>query len=531
MGPAVRRTDLLRKPAALASAVLLTCLSGCSTLKGAPDALINLAGQNTQSGFQGKYLEQEEVRSYFQLDPQHNHNLRLSYDGRSLPANEIRQQNVVLIPALQSYLQGIVERLGKGWPGELPPLQVKVTDSYSFGPSADPYGNLYVPLGMLESVESEDEIAAMLAHEMSHVLLRHHDRRQAFNEQRELLTNIATTAVFATMVADSRLDRSASTLKMVSRNPQATQKAIGDTMLYTSLANTFSDNVWNTAWGRAQEDQADLLGTDLLIKARYAPRGASHSLQRLSDFQGKQEPILAGFIQARRDAMQASLQRLDLNGFTQEINAFVNQGLMTTVSAVGQHLTRSHMSAQRRDDDLRQYLQREYDAERYHRVNKRNWHNVRNNPSVKASLEAYKSAYGANEALSQKNLKDARTLAERALKSPVANQPGIRRSLYNVHMATGDSRQALAQLNAIKDWSLAGPEVYEQLVHYHLNDGNAGAALATIEQAERHLGSQEQFIVEKMLAHKLKQDETELRALGEKCKQMPNRKDVCKKIG
>src|SRR3546814_17907506 len=87
----------------------------------------------------------------------------------------------------------------------------------------------------------------------------------------------------------------------------------------------------------------------------------------------------------------------DLNGFTQEINTFVNQGLMTTVSAVGQHLTRSPMSAQRRDDDLRQYLQREYDAERYHRVNKRNWLTVRNTPSVKATIHAYKHTYGAKE--------------------------------------------------------------------------------------------------------------------------------------
>ena len=157
----MRRTDILRKPAALTLAVLLTGLGGCATLKGAPDALVNLAGKSTQSGFQGKYLEQQEVRAYFRLDPQRNQSLRLSYDGRSLPANEIRQQNVVLIPALQSYLQGIVGRLSKGWPGESPTLQVKIIDSYAFGPSADPYGNLYVPLGMLESVESEDEIASI----------------------------------------------------------------------------------------------------------------------------------------------------------------------------------------------------------------------------------------------------------------------------------------------------------------------------------------------------------------------------------
>lgn len=518
------------KPTTLIFVSLIAALSGCTTLKGAPDALINLAGRSTHDGFQGKYLAQQEVHSHFKLDPQHRQNLRLSYDGRNLPATEIRQQNLVVIPVLQSYLQGIVDKLGKGWPGELPDLQVKVVDSYAFGPSADPYGNLFVPLGMLEGVESEDEIASMLAHEMSHVLLRHHDRRLAFDQQRELLTTLASTAVIAAVVADARVDRGASQFKLLSKDPQGTQKMIGDTVLYTALANTFSDNVWNTAWGRAQEDQADLLGTDLLVKANYAPRAASHSLQRLDDFQGKQEPILASFIQARKGAMQESLQRFDLNGVAQEINVFVNQGLTTTVSAVGQHLTRSHMSVQRRDTDLRQYLQREYDEARYNRVNKRSWRSVRDNPTVKASMDAYRNAYGANEALSSKNLKDARILAQRALKSPVASQPGIRRSLFNVHMAAGEKRQALTHLKAIGDWSLAGPGVYELLVNYHLSNGNPTAALAAIEQAERHLGSEELFIVEKMLANKLKQDESTLRTLGEKCKQMPNRKDTCKKV-
>ncbi len=518
------------KPNPLKIALLVTTLNGCTTMQGAPDALINLAGRSTHEGFQGKYLAQQEVRSHFKLDPQHSRNLRLSYDGHNLPANETRQQNLVVIAPLQRYLQAIVDKLGKVWPGELPDLQVKVVDSYAFGPSADPYGNLFVPLGMLEGVESEDEIASMLAHEMSHVLLRHHDRRQAFDQQRQLLTNLASTAVVAAMVADMRLDRSASQFKLLSKDPQGTQKIIGDTVLYTALANTFSDNVWNTAWGRAQEDQADLLGTDLLVKAGYAPRAASHSLQRLDDFQGKQEPILASFIQARKGAMQQSLKRLDLNGFTQEINVFINQGLSTTVSAIGQHLTRSHMSAQRRDTDLRQYLQREYDEARYNRVDKRSWRRVRDNPTVRDSLEAYRNAYGANEALGKRNLADARVLAQRALRSPVANQPGIRRSLFNVHMAAGEKRQALTHLKAISDWSLAGPGVYELLVNYHLSDGNPSAALAAIEQAERHLGSEELFIVEKMLANKLKQDDDALRTLGEKCKQMPNRKDTCKKV-
>lgn len=174
----------IKRIAAVLGAATLAQLAGCQTLNGANDAFQNLVGPSTQSRLQGRYLDQPEVHQYYRLDPQHAGQLRLSFDGRTLPADEIRQQNLVQIPELQAYLQRIVVRLAKGWPGEAPALQVRIVDSYAFGPSADPYGNVFVPLGMLDNVESEDEIAAMLGHEMSHVLLRHHDRLAAFQSRK-----------------------------------------------------------------------------------------------------------------------------------------------------------------------------------------------------------------------------------------------------------------------------------------------------------------------------------------------------------
>ncbi|MDN5510325.1 MAG: M48 family metallopeptidase, partial [Pseudomonas sp.] len=341
-----------------ASLLASSVLSGCATLKGADQAFLNLVGPSTQSRVQGHYVDNSDVRQYYKLDPQRQSKQRLSYDGRAVPAAEARQQNLVDIPMLQAYLQGIVTRLSKGWPGELPPLQVKITDSYGFGPSADPYGNLFVPLGMLDNVASEDEIAAMLGHEMSHVLLHHHDRMAAFQQQKDMFTTVASTVALATMAADTGVDRSSGTMKLFSKDPAGTQKTIGNTVLYTALANTFSDQVWSTAWGRSQEDQADLLGTDLMIRAGYAPRAATHSLERLNDFQGKQKPLLTGFLTARKNAMQDSLQQFNLNQFTKELDVLVKDGLTTGLTATSQYFNRSHMSAMDRDTELRQYLQR-----------------------------------------------------------------------------------------------------------------------------------------------------------------------------
>lgn len=510
----------------LASAVL----SGCGTLKGADKAFMDLVGPSTQSRFQGRYVDNSDVRQYYKLDPQRQSKQRLSYDGHAVPASEARQQNLVDIPMLQTYLQGIVTRLSKGWPGELPPLQVKITDSYGFGPSADPYGNLFVPLGMLENVGSEDEIAAMLGHEMSHVLLHHHDRAVAFQQQKEMLTTVASTVALATIAADTGVDRSSGTMKLFSKDPAGTQKTIGNTVLYTGLANTFSDHVWSTAWGRSQEDQADLLGTDLMIRAGYAPRAATHSLERLNDFQGKQTPLLSGFLTARKNAMQDSLQQFNLNRLTQELDVLVKGGLTTSINATAQYFNRSHMSAMDRDKELRQYLQREYRVERRARINTQSWLKVRNSPQVAKAMQGYKHAYGATAALEQKKVSEADALIRLALASPVKDQPNIRRTAYTVRLAQGKNAEAVKQLQAIKDWSLAGPSTYDLMISYHLKRGDGKSALVMIDKAERHLGSEELFITEKLLANQQLDNAQQVQTVLRKCEQYPTRKESCKKL-
>lgn len=505
-------------------------LAGCGTLKGADDALMNLVGPSTQSRFTGPYIANAAVQPYYKLDAQRQSQQRLSYDGHAVPADETRKENLVDIPMLQTYLQSIVVRLSKGWPGQLPTLQVKITDSYAFGPSADPYGNLLVPLGMLENVESEDEIAAMLGHEMSHVLLHHHDRSAAFLQQKQMMTMLATTVILGKSIADTSVDRSSGQMKFISKDPLGTQQTIGKTVLYTAMINSFSDNVWSTAWGRTQEDQADLLGTDLMVRAGYAPRAASNSLQRLNDFQGKQKPLLTSFIEARKTAMQQSLTQMNVNGFTKEVDTILKDGVTTSITATAQYFNRSHMSALDRDEELRQYVQREYRQTRRARVDAHSWQKMRETPAVVRALQGYKDTHAATVALAQNQIPEADAFTQRALSSPVKDQPGVRRAAFSVHLAQGKRKEALADLEAIKDWTLAGPSVYELKIVYHLKNGDPRSALAMIDLAETNLASEELFITEKLMANQQLKDETQIKAVLSKCQEYPSRRDSCKKI-
>ncbi|WP_043301359.1 M48 family metallopeptidase [Pseudomonas sp. M47T1] len=507
-----------------------TVLSACGTIKGAPDAMMNLVGPSTQSRLKARYVETDEVRQYYRLDAQRVSTLRLSYDGRSMPADDIRQSNVVDIPLLQNYLQGIVNRLVKGWPGEAPPLQVRIVDSNVFGPSADAYGNVFVPLGMLESVESEDEIAAMLGHEISHVLLHHHDRDAAFKQQKDMMVNLATSILLGSVVADTGVDRSTGQMKFVSKNPLRTQNTVSKTVIYAALINGFSDNVWSTAWGRTQEDQADLLGTDLMIRAGYASRGANYSLERLNDYQGKQAPLLSSFLDERKSAMKESLEQLNVNRFNQELNLLINGGLSNGLKTATNYFQRAHMSPLDRDEELRKYLQREYPQQRRAHVDKRSWPKVRDAAPVAVALQAYRDANSVIFALAKNDMHTAEAANAKALASPVRNQPGIRKASFTLHLTQGRKQEAMKDLASIKDWSLASPELYDFMIAYQLGQRDPAGALVTIDKGERTLGSQELFIAQKVQANLLLQNTGQVESLLKQCEQYPARRQSCKKM-
>lgn len=155
---------------------------------------------------------------------------------------------------------------------------------------------------------------------------------------------------------------------------------------------------------------------------------------------------------------------------------------------------------------------------------------MKNTPQVAKAMQGYKDAYFAIDALEKNKVSDADAFVRKALASPVKDQPGIRRTAYTVRLAQGRSSEAIKELQAIKDWSLAGPSTYDLMISYHLKRGDGQSALAMIDKAERHLGSEELFITEKLLANQQMQNAQQVQSVLRKCEQYPTRKENCKKL-
>ncbi|HEV2297252.1 MAG TPA: M48 family metallopeptidase [Candidatus Acidoferrales bacterium] len=168
---------------------------------------------------------------------------------------------------VDNYLQQLGLRLAAHAPGYKYPYQYRCVNSEVLNAFALPGGNIYVNRGVIENADDEAQLAAVMAHETSHVALRHG-------------TNQATKA-YAAQAGISILGA------LVGGNDAA-----------SLMAQLFSGGVVPLVFlkmSRTDESQADILGTQILHDAGYDPyamgqffkkieaAGGAQALQFLSD--------------------------------------------------------------------------------------------------------------------------------------------------------------------------------------------------------------------------------------------------------
>lgn len=93
--------------------------------------------------------------------------------GRSVTSQFLAVSGRCEVPAVQAAVDSIVERLAAALPGSGYRFQVTVTTSPVLNAFAAPGGFMVVNQGLLRHTKSPDELAGVMAHEMSHVTLRH----------------------------------------------------------------------------------------------------------------------------------------------------------------------------------------------------------------------------------------------------------------------------------------------------------------------------------------------------------------------
>ncbi len=180
--------------------------------------------------------------------------------GREFMKLASRRYRIINDPAIAGYVNEIGRRLLAQIPPQ--PFQYRffVIQQDVYNAFAGPAGHIFINSGLIEAMENEDELAGIMAHEITHVQARH------ISQRIERSSRIQWAAL-AGMVAGIFLGMGGAA-------------EAGNALSMGSVAATQSAAL---AYSRQDEMQADELGIDTLSRAGYSGAAMLTMLQKIRD--------------------------------------------------------------------------------------------------------------------------------------------------------------------------------------------------------------------------------------------------------
>jgi predicted Zn-dependent protease len=160
-------------------------------------------------------------------------------------------------------IKGYVERVGRKILSTLPPQPFRyhfyIVKEDVYNAFAIPAGHIFINSGLLAAMETEDELAGILGHEIAHVVNRHISKRI----ERSKHINFTT---MAGMVAGIFLGATTG-------DPSAVQAL--------TIGSAAAGQTASLAYSREDEAQSDQSGLQYIRKAGYDPRGLLSVLKKI----------------------------------------------------------------------------------------------------------------------------------------------------------------------------------------------------------------------------------------------------------
>jgi beta-barrel assembly-enhancing protease len=239
---------LLRRAVLLLAAASVVALAGCSSLGGSLDlgsmVALGQAGQQVQAAEQTEFTPEQEY-----------------YIGRAVAANLLTTRKVWDNPAATTYLNTLETYLASvsDKPETFGGYHLLILDTDEINAFGAPGGLILISRGLLRCATSEDMVAAILAHETSHIVLGH--GLSAIKESRKTAAykNLALAGVAAF------------------GSPEARQL----TDIFKDTISDITNTLVNSGYSRDLELEADQMALVIMKRAGYDPLAFDAMLKQL----------------------------------------------------------------------------------------------------------------------------------------------------------------------------------------------------------------------------------------------------------
>jgi Zn-dependent protease with chaperone function len=184
--------------------------------------------------------------------------------GKRAATDAEKQLALCNAPKVDAYLTQLGARLAEKLPtgGAQYPFEYHCVNDKAINAFALPGGYVFVNRGAIEAADNEAQLAGVMAHELSHVALRH-----GTNQATKAMVAETGLGIFGAVFGDSA----------------------GGALL-TTLGSFTAGGVL-LRYSRTAESQADVMGTQVLYDAGYDPRALAQFFEKLeAETKGKNPP-------------------------------------------------------------------------------------------------------------------------------------------------------------------------------------------------------------------------------------------------
>ena len=173
--------------------------------------------------------------------------------GQQVSPDAERQLPMLNNARVDDYVDSLGRRLASNAPGERYPYHFKVVNDPAINAFALPGGPIYVNRGVIEAADNESQLAGVLAHEISHVALRHGTNQASKASAAQL-----PLAVLGGLIGSD-----------------STKSALAQ------LGASFAVNSILLKYSRSAESQADIMGTQILFDSAYDSRAMGQFFEKI----------------------------------------------------------------------------------------------------------------------------------------------------------------------------------------------------------------------------------------------------------
>jgi len=168
---------------------------------------------------------------------------------------------VIRDPLIADYVNSIGQKVLSAFPPQPFPYHFYIIKENTYNAFAAPAGHIFINSGLFEAMESEEELAGILSHEISHVVCRHISQKIERSSKIGLMTLAGIAAGIFLGVGGAGA---------------AAANALG-------VGSMAAGQSLSLAYGREDERQADHVGLKYLTKAGYSGTGLLKILEKIKE--------------------------------------------------------------------------------------------------------------------------------------------------------------------------------------------------------------------------------------------------------